>query len=92
MAFGFGPGREMMKSVQSNRKQLGKSRSLKENHERFKDVLDTDKPEFKKVSEEELDKFKEEFRRKKQKEDQQNKLILGITFLIVFVIFYIVLF
>ncbi len=91
MAFGFGPGSEMVKSVQSNRKQLGKTRSLKENHNLYK-VKDQEKPNFKKVSQEELEKFKEDFRKKKQKEDRQNLFILIFVFIIVFVAFYIVLF
>jgi len=91
MAFGFGPGSDMVKSVQSNRKQLGRGKSLKENHDRFKDV-EKGKLHFKKVSAEELESFKENFRKKKQKEDQQNLLILIAVFLMVFIAFYLILF
>jgi len=88
MAFGFGPGSEMMKSVKSNRKQLSKTRSLKEVHDRYKDVINEDAPNFKKVSEKELEAFKAEFLEKKKKEDLNNKIITGCVVITILVAFY----
>ncbi|WP_299442944.1 hypothetical protein [uncultured Aquimarina sp.] len=92
MAFGFGQGNSMLKSVESNRKQLKKRNSLKENHDRFKDVLDNDKPIFKKVSEEDLEQFKTKFKEKQKIENRKNLILVFSVFLVVFMIFYLVLF
>ncbi|MDY8137355.1 hypothetical protein [Aquimarina sp. 2201CG5-10] len=92
MAFGFGPGSDMVKSVNSNRKQLAKNRSLKESHDRYKDVTDIEKPEFKKVPEKEVREFNQKFREKQKVEHRQNMFILGCVFVMVITGFYLILF
>jgi len=92
MAFGFGPGTSMLKSVASNRKQLRKRNSLKENLEKYNDISDQDKSNFKKVSDEELEKFKIEFREKQKRENRTNRILILGVFLVVFIVFYFVLF
>ncbi len=81
-----------MKSVESNRKQLKKRNSLKENHDRFKDVSDNNKPMFKKVSEKEIEHFKIKFKEKQKIEKRKNLILVFIVFLLVFIAFYLVLF
>ncbi|WP_103069243.1 hypothetical protein [Aquimarina sediminis] len=92
MAFGFGPGAEMMKSVRSNRSQLGKKKSLKDTHEQYKGVEDKDKSEFKKVSESEINAFKEKFKEKQKKEKRQDMILIGFVAIVVLSFFYYVLF
>ena len=91
MAFGFGPGSDMMKSYQSNRKQLGKKKSLKETHDTYKGMhqegINSDD-----FTEEEILKFKTAFKAKAEKEERQNKILIATVFIIVLVIFYVVLF
>ena len=92
MAFGFGPGSDMVKSVQSNRKQLSKKRTYKETHDRYKDVADKETPNFKKVSAEELAAYKSEFLKKKKKEDMHNTIIVVSVAVIVLLGFYFLMF
>jgi len=92
MPFGFGQGSSMLRSVEGNRKQLKTRKSLKENHDRFKDVSDTDKPIFKKVSEKELEQFKTKFKEKKKKENRNNLILIITVFLVIFAVFYLMLF
>lgn len=92
MAFGFGPGSEMIKSVKANRRQLSEKRSLKDTHDRYKDVTDKDAPNFKKVSEEEVAAYKAKFLKKKKKDDLHNTIILVSVAIIILVVFYIFMF
>ena len=92
MAFGFGPGSDMMKSVKSNRKQLRSKQSLKDVQERFKDVGDKEKTLFKKVPESEVIAFKKKFAEKQKKEKQQHLILMAGIAIMVLVLFYFVLF
>ncbi|RZS93376.1 hypothetical protein EV197_1954 [Aquimarina brevivitae] len=91
MAFGFGPGSDMIKSYQSNRKQLGKKKSLKETSKQYKGMHQEGirSDDF---SEEDIFQFKNAFREKAAKERKQNRLLFITAFLFVFVVFYWVLF
>ncbi|MFP2996236.1 hypothetical protein ABN763_09995 [Spongiivirga sp. MCCC 1A20706] len=91
MAFGFGPGSDMMKSVESNRKQIRKKKSLKQITEAFGNESCA-KPEFVKVSKEELERLKQEFLLNKRKEQQQVYVLLGFVILAVVVGFYFIMF
>lgn len=92
MAFGFGPGSDMMKSVESNRKQMRKKKSLKENINKYNNGKDIEKIEFKNISKEELEKFKAQLLLKKKKELQKNVLLATAIIIVVYLSFYFILF
>jgi len=92
MAFGFGPGSDMMKSVESNRKQMRKKKSLKQNIDTYNNGKNNEKLEFKKVSAEELERFKTQLLLKKKKEVKQNILLMIGVIIVVFSTFYFILF
>lgn len=78
MAIGFGAGSDMMGAYNSNRKQLKRSKNLKEVSETYGLKNQNKKVKYKETSEEQLKEFRMKLQEQKRKDTLRLYSVLGI--------------
>lgn len=92
MAFGYGPGADMMKSFKANRKQLKKNKPHEVRSRTQKENSQDNNPKEKKLSLQGMEEFKMELEREREKERFKTRAIIGIIVVVVVLGIYLLMF
>lgn len=88
MAIGFGPGSDMMKAYNSNRKQLKRSKNLNEVTNTHPAKSDRRQLKYKEISEDQLEEFRLKLKEQKRKDTLKLYIVsVAVVFGVVYLLF-----